>query len=213
MNNISKKLREHYEKCFVVHGATPEGVDWGDDQGKLDIRYLQMLKLIKPEYLNGNNYSLLDVGCGFSGFLSFLLNNGFDVEYTGIDISEKMIDWATENQNARANFLVGDILESNFEKTFDFVICNGIFTQKLDVEAKAMDSYFTTAVRKMYDLCEIGVAFNIMTNKVNYYSNNLYYRSPAEVLTWCMDEVTTNIVVDHSYPLYEYTMYLYKECE
>ncbi len=36
---------------------------------------------------------------------------------------------------------------------------------------------------RLVALCTIGVAFNVMTTKVNYYSNNLYYRNPAELFS------------------------------
>jgi hypothetical protein len=50
-----------------------------------------------------------------------------------------------------------------------------------------------------------------MTTKVNYFSNNLYYKNPAELLSWCITEITPYIRIDHAYPLYEYTVYLYRD--
>ena len=61
----------------------------------------------------------------------------------------------------------------------------------------------------MFRICNRGIAFNIMTTKVNYFSNNLYYKSPIEALSFCLNEITTKVKLDHNY-LYEYTLYLYK---
>ena len=63
----------------------------------------------------------------------------------------------------------------------------------------------------MFELCEKAVAFNVMTTKVNFFSNNLYYRNPAELLSWCMNEITPYFRLDHSYPLFEYTLYLFRQ--
>jgi hypothetical protein len=120
-----------------------------------------------------------------------------------------MIEWAAANSLA-GKFVHGDVLEHEFEGQFDYVVCNGILTQKLDVSGLQMDLFAARLIRRMFALCGIGAAFNVMTTKVNYYSNNLYYRNPAELLAWCMSEVSPHVRLDHSYPLYEYTVYLYR---
>lgn len=94
---------------------------------------------------------------------------------------------------------------------FDYVVCNGILTQKLDSSIFEMDKYAKKIVKKMYELCEIGIAFNLMTTHVNYFASNLFYRNPIELLAWCMTEITPKVRLDHAYPLFEYTIYLYRE--
>ena len=89
-------------------------------------------------------------------------------------------------------------------------MCNGILTQKLETAGLQMDQFAAQLIRQMFSLCTIGIAFNVMTTKVNYFSNNLYYRNPAELFSWCLSEISPHIKLDHSYPLYEYTIYLYR---
>ena len=108
-------------------------------------------------------------------------------------------------------FIHGDILDYKFDRQFDCVVCNGILTQKLEVTGLQMDQFAARLIRHMFSLCTIGMAFNVMTTKVNYYANNLYYRNPAELLAWCLSEISPHLRLDHSYPLYEYTMYLYRD--
>ena len=50
-----------------------------------------------------------------------------------------------------------------------------------------------------------------MTTHVNYQADNLYYRNPAELLAWCMSELTPRVRLDHAYPLWEYTLYLHRD--
>jgi hypothetical protein len=90
------------------------------------------------------------------------------------------------------------------------VVCNGVLTQKLDVPGLEMDKFATRLIRHMFDLCRIGLVFNVMTSKVNFFANNLYYRNPCELLGWVISDVTAYVKIDHSYPLYEYSMYLYR---
>ncbi len=65
----------------------------------------------------------------------------------------------------------------------------------------------------MYSLCEIGIAFNTLTTYVDNFSNLNFYQSPSELMTYCMQNITNNIKIDHSYRFADYTIYLYKNCE
>ena len=153
--------------------------------------------------------SLLAVGCGYGGLYDHLIARKVAVDYTGIDAVAAMIDTARE-RHPDARFILGDILEWNAAGQYDYVVSNGILTQKLDVPGAEMDEYASLLIRRMFSLCGRGIAFNVMTTKVNYFANNLYYRNPAELFAWCMTELTRHIRIDHAYPLYEYTMYLYR---
>lgn len=206
MDPVSEALGRHYAEKFSQHGASSEGVDWGPDETKARLRYEKMLGVVAGA---GGRPSLLDVGCGYGGLLAYAAEQGVALDYTGIDVAGNMVEWAAEHAQA-GRFLHGDVLEHEFGGKFDYVVCNGILTQKLDVSGLQMDAFAARLIRRLFELCEVGVAFNVMTTKVNFYSNNLYYRNPAELLAWCMSEVTPHVRLDHAYPLYEYTVYLYR---
>jgi SAM-dependent methyltransferase len=153
--------------------------------------------------------SVLDVGCGYGGLLQYAQQRKFSLDYLGIDVAENMVRWATENLQGGA-FVCGDVLEHPLG-TYDYVVCSGILTQKLTASMADMDAFAARLIRRMFDLCRHGIAFNVMTTKVNYFADNLYYRNPAEMLAWCMTEISRHVRLDHSYPLYEYTVYLYRD--
>lgn len=207
MDPISKALGQHYSEKFSLHGPSPEGVDWGSDERKVLLRYDKMLAV--ADYVAGKKHSLLDVGCGYGGLRQYATSKNIDLDYTGIDVASNMIEWAGENLPS-GNFIHGNIVDYKFAREFDYVVCNGILTQKLETAGLQMDQFAAQLIRQMFSLCTIGIAFNVMTTKVNYYSNNLYYRNPAELFSWCLSEISPHIKLDHSYPLYEYTIYLYR---
>ncbi len=207
MDPISKALAQHYSEKFSLHGPTSEGVDWGPDQAKAFLRYEKMLNV--ADSAAGIRPSLLDVGCGYGGLWSYATSKNVDLDYTGIDVAGNMIEWARGNLPA-GNFIEGNVLDYKFDRNFDYVVCNGILTQKLEAAGLEMDQFANQLIRQMFSLCTSAVAFNVMTTKVNFYSNNLYYRNPAELLSWCLSEITPHLKLDHSYPLYEYTIYLYR---
>ncbi len=207
MDPISKALGQHYSQKFSAHGPTSEGVDWGSDEAKAFLRYQKMLAV--GDFTNRARPSLLDIGCGYGGLTQFAASRNIDLDYTGIDVAGNMIEWASTNSGG-GEFIEGDALDYEFERQFDYVVCNGILTQKLEAAGLDMDRFAARLIRRMFSLCKIGVAFNVMTTKVNFYSNNLYYRNPAELFSWCLSEITPHLRLDHSYPLFEYTVYLYR---
>jgi SAM-dependent methyltransferase len=205
---VSKELQQHYSKTFRSHGPSSLGVDWGADVAKANLRYDKMLNVMARQANKG--VSLLDVGCGYGGLCLHAENKNIEINYTGIDVAQNMIDWARGNVKS-GKFLFGDILDGQFKEMYDYVVCNGILTQKLDVSKTEMDKFADQLIRKMFSICNIGIAFNVMTTKANYFAANLYYRDPVELMNWCLSEMTRNVVLDHAYPLYEYTLYLYRQ--
>jgi len=206
MEPVSKRLKEHYEKTFSEFGASSKGVDWGKDEDVI-LRYENMLSVVRE---GSSAVTLLDVGCGYGGLLEFAHERGMNLDYTGIDVAENMISYAKE-QHAGGEFVIGDVLLHTFDSRFDYVVCNGILTQKLATTIREMDQFANDLIRRMFELCGTGIAFNVMSNKVNFIAENLYYRSPVEMLAFCLDNLSTKVRIDHAYPLYEYTVYVYKD--
>jgi len=82
-----------------------------------------------PILYKDKKYRILDIGCG-TGQLQREIENvfkDFDIEYTGVDASEKMID-ICKARDSRANWIVSNI--EDFESSmgeFDIIICSHSF--------------------------------------------------------------------------------------
>ena len=210
MDEVTKRLMDHYRSTFGKHGATPEGVDWGPERDVLLRHHIMLNLVLQDPMTKQDKFTLLDVGCGFGGFLKYLLSERISVDYTGIDVVVEMVDFAKTEFNT-AKFVSDDIFSFEPSKRFDYVTCNGLLTQKLNNTSNSeMISHARQLIKRMYSFCNRGIAFNIMSTKVNYRVDNLFYYDPAEIIRYCLSEVTNRIKIDHSYPLYEYTVYLYK---
>jgi 2-polyprenyl-3-methyl-5-hydroxy-6-metoxy-1,4-benzoquinol methylase len=212
MDRITAALKAHYSETFAEHGATARGVDWGGD-ADLTLRYNKMLAVLNSTSVDvgrsRERVSLLDVGCGFGGLYEHARHQDIELNYTGIDVVPEMIDHAT-TAFPEGHFACRDVFDRALDEKYDYVICNGILTQKLTASIREMDFYAQNMIKRLFELCRHGVAFNIMTNKVNFMVDNLYYRSPVELLAFCFAEITDRIRIDHSYRLYDYTVYLYR---
>jgi ubiquinone/menaquinone biosynthesis C-methylase UbiE len=135
-------------------------------------------------------------------------NNWSNVKFTGIDIVPQMISSA-KNDYSASNFMIGDFLEMDLEEKYDYVTCNGILTQKLSASKDEMINYMERLIEKMFNRCNKGIAFNTMTTHVDYELDGNFHNDPSELLR-TLFQYTNKIRLDHSYPLYEYTVYLYK---
>lgn len=206
--DISAALGAHYAQAFAEHGASSRGVDWGEDTADHDIRLDRMLAVTEMGLRSDAEQSILDVGCGYGALLERMEARGIALSYTGVDICAPMID-AARARRPDATWRVGDILASEDTAAYDFAVCNGIMTQKLTATQRDMDAFAKTLIARLFQSARVGVAFNVMTTHVNFMSDNLYYRNPAELLAWCMSELTPRVRLDHAYPLFEYTVYLY----
>jgi SAM-dependent methyltransferase len=207
---ITERMRIHHAEVFATHGATPRGVDWSDNQADIDLRYDNMLAVTRGYLPLGRKPRLLDVGCGYGGLLDRIIERGAGFEYAGIDICEDMIVEA-RRRHPDADFSLSDLFAPREPGESDFLVCNGILTQKLDAGVADMDAFVRSVVSRMFDLCGMGAAFNLMSNRVNFMADNLFYKSPVEMLSWCLSELTPHVRLDHAYPLYEFTVYLYKD--
>lgn len=217
MNKISSLLKAYHADVFSKHGATAKGVDW-NDEAELSHRYNKMLRVLEMDFYGGSETpSLLDVGCGWGGLAKTIKELGLPVEYHGIDVVEAMVDYGSAT-HPEFTFSSGDILDLKGAAKYDFLVCNGILTQKHDFTIPEMERYARDVVAKMFSLCRHGIAFNMMSTRVNFTVGNLYYQNPVELLTWLLNEVSPRVVIDHGYSslasgrgkFYDFTAYVYK---
>lgn len=206
---VTDRLASHYRETLAAHGETARGVDWRDDETAV-IRYDRMLAVVeRGPAQRTDRPSVLDVGCGWGGLLDRAEARGIALDYRGIDVVAEMVDLAARRRPAGA-FAVADVFEIGDDAVADYVVCNGILTQKLETSLSEMDEFARALVTRLFELCRVGVAFNVMTSMVNFTVPNLFYKSPVELLAFCQT-LTRSFALDHAYPLYEYTVYLYRD--
>ncbi len=200
---------KHYENCLDKHGDTHLGVDWPNEEDVLK-RYKVMMELIT---LKGHkdNVTLLDFGCGTAHLLDYITNSGFEiVNYSGLDISKKFVN-VCKSKYPDKTFVCGDVLNTDFTlAVFDYIVMNGVFTEKRDLTFEEMWVYFTQLLSRVFDLANKGIAFNVMSKQVDWEREDLFH-VPLDLLSdFLCKNITRNFVIRNDYGLYEYTVYIYK---
>jgi len=85
---------------------------------------LECLRIILDMIPDGKGLDILDMGCG-PGFMTEILTKNHHV--VGVDISDKMIDFAKRNSNRGAVYMVGDAETFDSNQKFDVAIAKGVF--------------------------------------------------------------------------------------
>lgn len=218
MDAITQSLKDYYAQTFERFGATAKGVDWGDEL-ELLVRYDKMLDVRRKDFMAPlDKPSLLDVGCGWGGLLRRAQALQMPLDYSGIDVVESMVQHGRQ-AFPEGQFIHGDVFALPDEPAYDFVVCNAILTQKLSVSNIDMERYARRLIQKMFALCRHGIAFNMMSTRVNFMVSNLYYQNPTDMLSWLLTEVSPRVRFDHGYSslasgqgkFYDFTVYVYKD--
>ena len=201
------KIAEHYKKCFERHGDNHLGVDWPKYEDTLT-RYKIMLEVIKPE---DNISTFLDFGCGTSALYSYYLsdNPNNKIKYSGLDINKEFVD-KSKIKFPEQTFYHKDILVDNDLPNFDYIVCNGTFTEKRELSYDEMWEFFTNTITKLWEKCDKGIAFNLMSKHVDWERDDLFHVSLDELGWFLKDNLSRNFTIKNDYGLYEYTTYVYK---
>ena len=94
--------------------------------------------------------------------------------------------------------------------SFDYIIMNGVFTEKNTLSFDEMFSYFQKVILRVFPKAKIGLAFNVMSKHVDWEREDLFHL-PFDVLAaFLMKNVSRKFYIRNDYGLYEYTTYVFR---
>ena len=193
-----KGMIDLYEGRLEKYGVNVKTMGWRD-KAQQDLRFAVLAGIG-----NLNNTTLLDVGCGFGDLYSYLVERGIMVDYTGYDIAPKIIG-AARDRHSELRLEVNDILKERSDEKFDYVVESGILNKRISNNI----GYARDMITRMFERCRIGIGVNMMTDYVDYKEDYLYYYSPEEIFTFCKS-LTRWVSLRNDYPLYEFSIFLYR---
>lgn len=210
MKKKYEEIYKHYEKTLKAYGPTYKGMDWPKLEDVFK-RFKVQLDIVESNTKFKNGISLLDLGCGVGHLLDFIKNEtSLNVSYTGVDISKEMIKNA-KNRHPENVFEAKDILTTPLSSSqFDFVIMNGVLTEKLSLSFDEMKDFATRIISKAFSYANHGIAFNVMSSHVDWERNDLFHWPVDDLLGFLTKNLSRNIQIRMDYGLYEYTVYVFK---
>lgn len=194
-----EKYREGYKK----YGYSPKSLGW--DKGRQNVRFEVLLSFFKYK-----GKSILDIGCGFGDINQMLSQKtGNSYDYCGIDLVNELInEGRSRYQGSHIKFITADFLEYPFIEKFDIIIASGIFNHKFIKEDN--DKFTVKVLKKAFSLCTEGIAFDFLSDKVDYCHPHTYHNSPEKILGIAY-KLSRNISLRNDYMPFEFSIFIGKD--
>jgi SAM-dependent methyltransferase len=208
MDQTQKKLAQYFTKKLEEFGPTPKGVDYNSPQAQ-EVRFQQLTKLIEPSY----RFTIIDYGCGYGALFDFLKNRGWNFEYFGVDLIEKMV--ITARQVHELDFNTHFTTIDSDLPIVDYLIAGAIFNIKMDAAYNEWREMVAQTLIRMDRLCTRGFAFNMLTS----YSDpnrmeqrpDLFFADPLFFFDFCKRAFSRNVALLHDYGIYDFTILVRKD--
>ena len=208
INETQKKLNDYFTEKLETFGATAKGVDYNGEQAR-QIRFAELVKIIHP----AQPFSIIDYGCGYGAMFEYLNERGWDFDYYGVDLIEKMVRAGREKYAAFSNaHFTTDEKELSVA---DYLVAAGIFNIKLESPYEEWQEFICQTLPRMNALCAKAFAFNMLTK----YSDadrmaerpDLFYGDPLFFFDFCKRNFSRNVALLHDYGLYDFTILVRKD--
>ena len=208
IDETQKKLNEYFTEKLETFGATAKGVDYNGEQAR-QIRFAELVKIINP----AKPFSVIDYGCGYGAMFEYLHAKGWDLDYYGVDLIEKMILAGREKYKnfPNAHFTT----DEKQLPVADYLMAASIFNIKLESPYDEWQDFVCKTLPRMNALCSKGFSFNMLTR----YSDadrmaqrpDLFYGDPLFFFDFCKRNFSRNVALLHDYGLYDFTILVRKD--
>lgn len=199
--DIIQAQNDFYKKFYDVHNDVSVSSEYQK------VRYEKISNMFKDD----DNFTIHDIGMGLGGFLQYLNKNFIhkNYEYSGTEINQEFYN-ICECKYPNNKFYLRDIMQDKCEDRYDYLVMNAIFNTKGNVSITKWEEYIFKLIKQAYDMANKGIAFNILTEFCDFYERDLYYCNIFKMLNYINDNLSRFFEVQHSYPLYEVTIFVYK---
>lgn len=195
-DNIACNNIDHYTGLLDTSDFSYKSLGWGSQESQ----YIRFKYLLNIDDLMGK--SILDVGCGLGDMYLYLQEHNISVDYTGLDITPKMLEKA-RSRFPGVKFIANDLLNNPIDKEYDYLLASGIFTYiNNDI------SFMKHMIRSMFSCCKKGLAFNLLSTFSIDRDPLEFQGEPTEVLAFAFT-LTKKVKIDHSYLPHDFTVYMY----
>ena len=200
------KVARFYSDAITKYGPTATGVNWKNERDQ-EIRFAYLAKAIP---VGTDPIAVADLGCGYAALYSFLKHRDIPVaHYLGYDVAEAMIAWASDQVGSEpaVELRFGDKIDTQV----DYAFASGIFNVSLGQDGDEWKALVKSTLDNMNEMSRRGFAFNMMSDKVDWKVNDLFYANPGEFLDHCTSHYSRNVRLYHDMPLFEWTMIVFKD--
>ncbi len=206
MDSKDKQLYiERYESRYKQYGYDSRTLGWGKNS-KQNLRFKILSEI--DDFSELNRSRILDLGCGFADLYSYLKSNGFEGEYTGVDIVPILIEEA-KRRFPHLDLRLMDIEEAKLNKSIDYIFASGIFNAKVFAEGGNL-GHVERVIHKCFEMSNKGIAVDFLSSYVDYVAEINYHYDPVIIFEMAK-RLSKRVTLRHDYLPYEFCIYIYKD--
>jgi len=187
---------DYYNDCALSIKDDAKAMGWSS-------RFNQRLRFDVFNYLvDFTGLSVLDVGCGDGAFFHYLMDQGMDGYYKGVDISKHMV------QRAHARYPGINVRQVDFfdvQDSCDVVVCSG----GLSMCSGDSMHYLSVAIDHLFSISSSHLVFNLLSDHAPSTSDKFNRYHPASVLDLCFKK-TPYVTLHHGYLPNDFTLHMVK---
>lgn len=206
-NKVGKSQEDYYSRLFKEKSYSPEAVGSANLTNK-KIRYTKLSQV----FINDNNFTVHDVGHGLGYYYEFLKENfpEKNIKYSGSEVCQRFVDFCKKNY-PECSFHYRNLSIAPFKEKYDYLIFGGTFYHIEDNDTDEWKSFIESNLLNAFKSCNKGISFNFVTEFCDYFDKGLFYCELDYIIKFITQNLSRFFSIDHSYPLYEFTVCVYKE--
>ncbi len=201
MDKDTKIIKNFFNKQAKQYGNSVNSLAWQSE-------YTQQARFwVFTEIAPLDGMRILDVGCGKADFYEYLLKEGLNITYYGVDCALDLVKLAKASFPG-VNIFYRDFLHDAHYPEVDYVFASGVANLLMPNNLNYMESM----IRKMFSLARKGVGVNMLSNKSSHTEKDggMFFYYPDQLLKFALT-ITPDVVLRHDYLTNDFTLYLYKE--
>lgn len=197
------EIRLHYQNLYKKHGDSSASVQYSSQETQ-NKRFDILTSIGDLE-----RKRILDFGCGLGHLGEYLRGKGINCDYNGIDIVPEFINSCKEKFSKG---IFGTLEELSCEK-FDYVLISGVFNNKM----KENTHFLQRHIKVLFEMSNLGLAFNMMSKYVDYEDPSLFYIQPEDVFKYVKEKVSPYVAIRNDYlvknnaPPFDFTVFIYRQ--
>ena len=112
----------------------------------------------------------------------------------------------------KLDILQRDILNDIVPDRYDYVVESGVFNLPGNQDVSSWRRFTRSLISQMFQMSTKAISFNFLNAQVaQYHHPDMYYELPSEILEYCTSHLSRFCFINQSYPLYEFTVTVFKE--
>ena len=213
MNQVLAKISNELAGYYSARAADSSNsvrVGWKSD-GAQEKRFAALARALPADKCK--RFSINDFGCGLGDFAIYLRKSGYvDFRYTGLDVSEQMIDGARQLHQLEREWQFAVSADGAMPRA-DYTVASGIFNLRFSIDEHEWLDYVLSTIAAMNAATEVAFAFNALTkySDAAFMKRELYYADPGRLFDHCKRNVSRHVALLHDYGEYDFTIIVRKQ--